>query len=60
VYEVQNQGYSNLPAAMNSATSVEDAVKKFEEIYEKAEPAAVNDPGRNEIANHAYQSFACK
>jgi len=60
VYEVQNQGYSNLPAAMNSATSVEDAVKKFEEIYEKAEPAAVNYPGRNEIANHIYQNLSCR
>lgn len=51
--------YPSVVSSMNSAKSVEDAVKKFEEIYEKADPAYVNYAGRNEIGNHIYDNLTC-
>lgn len=58
VYEVKNRGYSSLIPALNGATSVEDAVAKFERIYEKAGIPAL--AGRNEIAKEIYSNLSCQ
>ena len=56
VYETQTK-FSSLPAAMNNATSVEEAVRLFEKDYERAGRPALE--GRNAIANHIYQNLSC-
>jgi hypothetical protein len=57
VYEVKNRGYSSLITKLNGATSIEDAVSKFELTYTRAGTPRLGK--RVEYAQQAYDGTTC-